>query len=63
MYPAVPFWQLPRLRAAIKHDLPPATHGLWATWKELLEIRRRMLTEPDFHYVPVVPQAAPVAGD
>jgi len=29
MYPAVPFYNLPKLRAALIHDLPPAPHGLW----------------------------------
>ncbi len=35
MYPAVPFHKLPQLRAAIEHDLPPAPHGLLATWREI----------------------------
>ena len=64
MYPAVPFFNLPKLRAAIEDDLPPATHGLYATWKDLLAIRRRVLTEPGYEYVPAVPQlAAAAAGD
>lgn len=36
MYPAVPFYNLPRLRAEIEHDMPPAPHGLLATWREIL---------------------------
>ena len=58
MYPAVPFWQLPKLRRAIQHDLPPAPHGLRATWREILDIRRRSLADPDYRFVPKLPDAA-----
>lgn len=37
MYPAVPFYQLPALRAAMADQLPPAPHGLLATWREILQ--------------------------
>lgn len=57
MYPAVPFYNLPKLRRAIAHDLPPAPHGLRATWREMLAIRRRMLDDPDYRFVPEVPIA------
>jgi len=56
MYPAVPFYNLPRLRRAIEHDLPPAPHGLFATWKEMLEIRRNSLNDPSYRFIPEVPQ-------
>jgi len=36
MYPAVPFHKLPALRTAIVHELPPAPHGLLATWREIV---------------------------
>jgi fatty acid desaturase len=55
MYPAVPFYNLPRLREAIEHDLPPATHGLWATWKELIPIMQRQRREPDYVFLPCLP--------
>ena len=55
MFPAVPFYNLPRLRRAIEHDLPPAPHGLWATWKVLLPIMRRQRDEPGYIYVPKLP--------
>ena len=58
MYPAVPFYNLPKLRALIEHDLPPAPHGLLATWREMLEIRRRMLADRDYRYRPAVPGQA-----
>jgi len=55
MFPAVPFFNLPKLRAAIAHDLPRAPHGLWSTWKEILEIRRDQIADPDFAFVPELP--------
>ena len=55
MYPAVPFYNLPKLRKVIEHDLPPAPHGLWATWKEMLAIKQRSLREPDYQFIPEVP--------
>ena len=54
-FPAVPFYNLPRLRKAIEHDLPPAPHGLWATWQVLLPIMRRQRDEPGWVYVPPLP--------
>jgi fatty acid desaturase len=35
MYPAVPFFRLKALRAAIAHDLPPPTVGLRGVWRLL----------------------------
>jgi len=61
MFPAVPFFNLPKLRAAIEHDLPPAPHGLWATWKEILQIHRKRLEDPDYTFVPELP--LPVEGE
>jgi len=55
MFPAVPFYNLAKLRAVIEHDLPPATHGLWVTWRELLAIRQRLLSDPDYRYMPEIP--------
>ncbi len=57
MFPAVPFYHLPRLRAAIAHDLPPATHGLLATWKhEMLPIIRQQRVNPNYMVVPPLPK-------
>ena len=55
MFPAVPFHNLPKLRKAIEHDLPPATHGLWATWRDMLDLRRRCIADPDYRYIPPLP--------
>jgi fatty acid desaturase len=55
MFPAVPFYNLPRLRQAIEHDLPPAPHGLWATWKEILPIMQRQRADQTYVFVPRLP--------
>ena len=55
MFPAVPFYNLPRLREAIKNDLPAAPHGLWATWKEILPIMKRQLEDSNYVFVPRLP--------
>ncbi len=58
MFPAVPFYNLGRLRAAIAHDLPPAPHGLWATWRQMLQIHRRTRSEPNYCFVPELPKTS-----
>ncbi len=56
MFPAVPFFNLPKLHQLIKHDMPPAPHGLRATWRGMLEIHQRMKTDPNYCYTPPLPQ-------
>lgn len=55
MFPAVPFYNLPKLRKAIEHDMPPCTHGLYATWVHILEVVRRQREDPTYTFVPVLP--------
>ncbi|MEM7015878.1 MAG: fatty acid desaturase [Pseudomonadota bacterium] len=55
MYPVVPFYNLPKLRKAIEHDLPPAPDGLYATWQDMLEIRRKSLADPNYQFIPELP--------
>ncbi|HEX4086830.1 MAG TPA: fatty acid desaturase [Chthoniobacteraceae bacterium] len=63
MFPAVPFFNLPRLRKAIEHDLPPANHGLLATWKEVLEIHRQQQRNPDYKMTPQIPSSGGTRAD
>lgn len=58
MFPLVPFFNLPKLHEAVKFDMPPAPHGLRATWRQMLEIHRRTLKEPDYCYAPPLPGSA-----
>jgi len=55
MFPAVPFYNLPRLRKAIEHDLPQAPHGIWATWMEILPILKKQRREPGYFFLPRLP--------
>jgi fatty acid desaturase len=55
MYPAVPFYNLGKLRDLIKDDLPAAPHGLIATWREMLTLRQQFLADPNFKYIPQLP--------
>lgn len=43
MYPAVPFYNLGKLRKALGDELPVVPHGLIATWKVILKIRKQAL--------------------
>lgn len=56
MFPAVPFYNLPRLHEAVAHDMPKPTRGLWATWKELLPIVERQRKDPDYVFIPDLPR-------
>ena len=55
MYAAVPCYNLGRLHEAIKHDLPPTKVGLYAAWKEIIEILRKQKVDPSYQYVPPLP--------
>jgi fatty acid desaturase len=63
MFPAVPFFNLPKLRQAIVHDLPPAPHGLRATWNEVLAIHREQRTNPHYAFVPKLPGSGGTHAD
>ena len=58
MYAAVPCYNLGRLHRAIKHDLPPITHGLVATWREIARIQKLQNENPEYQYVPPLPIGA-----
>jgi fatty acid desaturase len=55
MYAAVPCYNLGRLHKAIKHDLPPCAHGIFAVWREILGILRRQSQDPAFQYKAPLP--------
>jgi fatty acid desaturase len=63
MFPAVPFFNLGRLRQAIGHDLPPATQGLIGTWKEMLAIHKKTQVDPSYCLTPVLPQSSGSRAD
>ena len=55
MYAAVPCYRLGKLHKAIRHDLPPCPRGLVATWREIIAILKRQKEEPDYQYLPKIP--------
>lgn len=63
MFAAVPFFNLPKLRSLIKHDLPAETDGLIATWRLLVDIMRRQKNEPGYTFIPTLPESAAAFQD
>jgi fatty acid desaturase len=55
MYAAVPCYNLARLHAIIKPDLPPCPRGLWATWKQIAAILQRQKQDPKYQFSPDLP--------
>lgn len=55
MYAGVPFWNLPRLRAALDHDMPRPVNGYVAGIRRILWIQRQQKLNPAYCYVPVLP--------
>jgi fatty acid desaturase len=51
MYAAVPCYNLAKLHALIKHDMPPCPRGLYQTWKQINEILQRQKVDPGYQYV------------
>ena len=58
MYAAVPCYNLRRLHQAIRHDLPPVSNGLVATWREIIDIMRRQHEDPTWQYRVTLPEGA-----
>lgn len=52
MYASVPFYNLPKLRKAIEHDLPPSTGGLVSTWKVIREAWKKQEDDPNY-FIPI----------
>lgn len=50
MYAAVPCYNLARLHAHIKSDLPHCPSGLFAAWKEVIAIIKRQKVDPSYQY-------------
>ena len=55
MYVAVPCYNLGRLHKIIRYDLPLCPKGLYAAWKEIIEIRRKQNIDPEYQYIPKLP--------
>jgi fatty acid desaturase len=57
MYAAVPCYNLAKLHALIKHDLPYCPHGLIATWRQIAEIQTRQKEDPSYQYIASLPNS------
>jgi fatty acid desaturase len=55
MYAAVPCYNLGRLHAAIKADLPDSPTGLIAAWKQVIAILQRQKVDPQYQYTQPLP--------
>lgn len=52
MYPAVPFWKLPRLNRLVRHDMPEPCNGFAAAWREIVQIEKSRKKDPDYQFNP-----------
>jgi fatty acid desaturase len=59
MYAAVPCYNLGKLHRLIKHEMPPSTHGLIQTWRQIWDIQKRQEDDPTYQYFPELPTVAP----
>ncbi|HLV37546.1 MAG TPA: fatty acid desaturase [Spirillospora sp.] len=55
MYAAVPCYNLGKLHALIRHDLPHCPRGLVETWREIIAILRRQRADQHYQFVPELP--------
>jgi fatty acid desaturase len=55
MYAAVPCYNLKKLHALIKSDLPTCSRGLFRTWKQIIAILDRQKLDRMYQYVPELP--------
>jgi Na+-transporting NADH:ubiquinone oxidoreductase subunit F len=49
MFPLVPYYNLPKLHAIVKPDMPTAYHGLLEAYREIIPAIRRQLKEPGWN--------------
>lgn len=58
MFPMVPFYALPTLHEAVKHDLPPPSPSLFAAWKDIIPAFFRQLKDPHYFIKQTLPPGA-----
>lgn len=49
MFPMVPYYSLPALHEAIKHDLPPPNTSIWDAYREVIPAVIRQAREPGYY--------------
>jgi fatty acid desaturase len=55
MYAAVPCYNLHAMHRLIREQMPHCPHGVVATWRQIVAILRRKKEDPDYRYVPELP--------
>jgi len=58
MYAAVPFWNLPKLHAAMAHDTPKPPGSYLAGIRRILWIQKQQKKDPSFCFLPEFPPTA-----
>ncbi|MDE0309140.1 MAG: fatty acid desaturase [Acidiferrobacterales bacterium] len=56
MFPMVPFYNLPKLSAALSSQLPEPCKGLWGVYREIFAGVMRQRKDPSYYIEKVVPQ-------
>jgi len=61
MFPMVPYFNLPKLHALMKADVPPPYNGLIEAWREIIPALIRQSQAPDYYIPrPLPPPTAPI---
>jgi fatty acid desaturase len=55
MYAAIPCYNLPKLHALMKGQLPPTPDGLAATWTQIAAILKRQKEDPSYQFTAPLP--------
>jgi fatty acid desaturase len=55
MYAAVPCYHLGKLHKAIEKDLPPSPVGLYAAWREIVEILKKQQVDTTYQHIAKIP--------
>jgi fatty acid desaturase len=58
MFPMVPFYNLPRLHALIRDDLPAPCPSMWHAWREMWPVLRRQMRDEEHHLRRELPPTA-----
>jgi fatty acid desaturase len=55
MFPQVPSYNLKKLHALIKDQMPPARKGLWGAYKEIIPALLKQAKDPNYKISLVIP--------
>ena len=55
MFPTVPSYNLPKLHAMIKDQMPPVKKGLWGAYSEIIPAILKQSKDPNYKIILSVP--------